>query len=620
MTTPKSLIAQSLGGLPVQLDPLLRDYDSFRSALIELANRLTPEWTDFFDGDPGVVLLEAMSYVAGVQSYMLDRVQNESYLLTAQQRSSVIKLLRLINYELSPPAVASCPITITTDQPNVLLEANVFTVSSEETAESPAISFQIIEDVVIPLAGTYTVDDISGLVVYEGESIIGEVVATSDGEANQSYALQEEGVALGVGAPLNVYVNSVEWTRKLTFLESEPTDEHYKIEIDEDGVVTIIFGDGINGKIPPSGQDITADYRIGGGDEGNSVGIGTLTDFTPAVAGVVSVTNTVQPSGGKPAETIDEAKQQGPLTLRALDRAVTLEDFETLAKQVSGVRAARAAHVNGPFEVNVYVAASGSNPVPSGKWYPELDAGTGLLGGVGRYLSERKVVPTQLHVEAPTIVRPYLEAEVIVLPNILRSDVEFEIKTNLSEYFTSLLDQFGVGVPLSRIHQIIENTRGVDFANILAFHRQSNMRRVYGFEDSFDAATFSIPTVYPQSVYDVYTIEWVSATSYRLVGESYGPIVDSLGNVRTFSSGTQYKISHFPFSSDPTIPDELAQFEILVAAGVPAPSNTARWVFGIDNYRGNIALSPYDILAATIYTNGDLDPTEVVLRLGGGIG
>jgi len=627
---PRELTAASLGGLPIQLNPTARDYRTIRSHLITLITQLTSEWTDFSAADPGVTILEAMSYLGDILSYQSDRVQNESYLITAQQRAAVIQLLRLIGYELQPRSGASANLVVVTSQPGVVLPAGPsWYVESVPSSITPALRFELLNPVTLPVPGVYTITEEPGLVAVHGETITSELVGQSTGQPNQRFNLFQTPLVLNPdgSSPLRIWVGITEWSPSGTdssgksFLGNEPDDQVYRWEVDEAGRVLIRFGDGVNGAIPPSGEQITATYRIGGGAIGNQVGRNALNTY-PTIVGLDSVTNPDQPSGGSDAETLEHAKKYGPLSLRTLDRAVTLEDYETLALQLpgGGVKAAKADHTSS-IEVTVYIMAEGSNPIPSGTWYPELDTGTGLIGAVGRWLTEKKCAPSKLQVKPPTVVRPRFEADIYVLPNVLRNDVRYEVEKNLAEYFLGLLEDFGRGVPLSRLIQIIENTRGVDWLNALAFHRFPEGRFRRGYEAAFTNGLVTVSEIKTTVEYDHYTIKWVGPNQFKLVGEAHGVILDASGVEEVFVANAEHALSLYPLSTEPIYADQVPQFTLEVDVD-PAylPRRGDEWEFGVDNYLGNVAVKPFEVLYATILNGEQLDSLEFNLRFGGGIG
>ncbi len=137
------------------------------------------------------------------------------------------------------------------------------------------------------------------------------------------------------------------WSEVVDFGESGPRDRH----VVWDSVTgELRFGplirqpDGTRlqcGAVPADGAQIrVSGYRTGAGADGN-VGARTLTVLRSAIPFVALVSNLGPGTGGVDAETPDEAKIRGPLTLRTGNRAVTARDFEQIALQ-SSVEVARA--------------------------------------------------------------------------------------------------------------------------------------------------------------------------------------------------------------------------------------------------------------------------------------
>ncbi len=103
---------------------------------------------------------------------------------------------------------------------------------------------------------------------------------------------------------------------------------------------TLALGDGALGEVPPAGRAIRAWYRRGGGEDGN-VAAETLTALKDPLRGV-QVTNPTPATGGRAAETLDNALVRGPKELHSLQRAVTADDFELVALKTLEVARAKA--------------------------------------------------------------------------------------------------------------------------------------------------------------------------------------------------------------------------------------------------------------------------------------
>ena len=85
------------------IDYLAKDFNSFRTALLNFSALHYPEWQERSEADFGVMFLEALASVADDLSYQQDRIAAEAWIETATERRSLVRLARLVDYE---PVVA----------------------------------------------------------------------------------------------------------------------------------------------------------------------------------------------------------------------------------------------------------------------------------------------------------------------------------------------------------------------------------------------------------------------------------------------------------------------------------------------------------------------------------
>lgn len=625
----------SLGGLPIQIDYTARDFEAIRAELLSLATQLTPEWTDREAGDIGVTILEAVSYVADILSYQLDRVQNESYLTTAQTREAVVDLLRLINYEMAPASPATVAMTIQTNEDNVTLPVG-FTVKTKQDGITVPQEYSLTQAITLPVAGYYCVDyqeakvtrifgqtpAINNNLIFVAGDAVSDAVGTSNGTADQAFYLPSYPVCISSDgfASISVTVDGELYEARTTFIGSDPDDAIFVYRFDAEQRAIIRFGDGVNGKIPVVNGAIIANYRINGGLETNRAGVGSITDFD-FIQGVTQVYNVSSPSGGSDPETIVEAKKKGPMSLRALDRCVTLEDYEVLAMLTEGgsIRAAKAVQGDTPLTVDLYIAVQGDDPTPSGKWYESLQSGYGIVGAVGRWINEKKPVPSRVNILPPVAIKPYFEATVYLQANLLQQLVAYEVDLVLQQLFNEVTNDFGENIPLSKILQVIENTRGVNYVDAKAFHRFPQARYVSGSELAFEGATVSVTGMAEQMTANTYTILWVGYNTYRLrkrdnsfvVGEDKLPV--------TYTAGATYLITELNFNPSDNEPSQRDQFSLSISLGPDLPKAGNMWEFTVDDYLGNINARNHEIVVAPIDAKGRLFEDNVNLTFIGGI-
>ena len=158
------------------------------------------------------------------------------------------------------------------------------------------------------------------------------------------------------------------WAPRQDLLGSGPDDRHFVVEIDDNRVAWLRFGDGECGRTPEAGEAFHAHYRVGNGTIGN-VGAGSLTQlvFRDAFSSgsTLRVRNPMAAAGGTAPENVAEAKLRAPQAFRRrLERAVTAADYAAIVMRdfASAVqRAAAVMRASGAcVEVQVAIDAAGS--------------------------------------------------------------------------------------------------------------------------------------------------------------------------------------------------------------------------------------------------------------------
>jgi predicted phage baseplate assembly protein len=189
---------------------------------------------------------------------------------------------------------------------------------------------------------------VNAVEIDQRSTITGRVVGTSNGNADQEMQLpagsvESESLALEVEEDR---VGFVGWTAIADLALAGRDSAVFKLD-PEAG--TIRFGDGVRGRIPVAGRRVRVRVMRAGGGRAGNLPPGTLKDVTafearPPFARVASKLKLLQSlatDGGQDAESLPEAEQRIPAILRHRDRAVTAEDFRTLAVEAPGVTVAR---------------------------------------------------------------------------------------------------------------------------------------------------------------------------------------------------------------------------------------------------------------------------------------
>lgn len=306
---------------------------------------------------------------------------------------------------LLPALVPGRPLVFSNRAETVVQVVTVRRAEVDETAGSTELWWDAVTPA--PAAG-WRLDDLKifGNVarVSHGRTVA-ETLGGSDGVTPfQRFALRESPLTVlpGVagGEPeLEVRVDDVLWERVQDFGESGPDDRHYRSVTDAVFVTSVVFGDGRNGAVPPSGKDnVTAVYRVGLGRAGDVEPrrLSRLKRAHPLLDRVVNVTAV---SGGAEPADAEAIRSQSTRWIRTFDRAVSISDLADLALTMPGIARAASRWDQARGAVLVVATATGEAP-------PALDP-------VRVFLDARRdvTVPLELSGPEPRAVRITVDVE-----------------------------------------------------------------------------------------------------------------------------------------------------------------------------------------------------------------
>lgn len=267
----------------------------------------------------------------------------------------------------------------------------------------------------------------------------------------------------------------IRWQSQPHLLFSGPNDRHYVVERARG---RLIFGDGEHGKVPPLGAAILArQYRSGGGLCGN-IGAGKLNQILGPIGGVQEAFNPVPASGGADGESPEMLLTRGPQTLRHCGRALSVQDYETLAREASvAVAFARTIPCRDPGGrtapgwVTLVIIPQSGEPQP---WPP-----FGLCEQVRRFIGRQAVAAlsagAQIYVTGPDYRAVDVETTIVPIEFSEAGAVERRARQALETFLHPLRGgpsgrgwEPGRDVYLSDISSVLERVEGVDYVKELA--------------------------------------------------------------------------------------------------------------------------------------------------------
>jgi len=448
-----------------QIQPLNKSIEEIYADLMQYKKTNCPSYTSESNADFGNVVLWNVSVLSRWLGDLMEVVQDNSYLISARTRKSIINLCQLIDYQLSERGASSVSVTFNLESGHP--EFTIPTGTKVGTLEKPDLSSIIFETTTdqVCTVGTTSVN----IDCIHGETISNEILGSSDNSQFQEFALSRSPVVWQSETieVLNVNIWE-EWTRVDSFIDSTGIDKHYKTIVDEDGITNILFGDGEYGMIPQRGSNnIRASYRIGGGTEGN-VAAESITELITSVDYVDSVINSSAASGGTERETIEHAKIFAPSSVKTLSRVLNKWDAELICESYvsssfGSIAQAKAVEIGGQLVSIMILPASGG--YPSTEFRSELQS----------YLSDRKVVCSIFQVVDPTYQAIDIAATVWIVDGYAISEVIAAVRLALVSYLSPIYQEpetglyphdFGRNIYISDLYRIIDSVDGVDNCNI----------------------------------------------------------------------------------------------------------------------------------------------------------
>ena len=326
-------------------------------------------------------------------------------------------------------------------------------------------------------------------------STVEEVIGNGEGQgAFQRFLLAQPRLtylpaetASGMKPEIEVRVNSVKWELGESIAELRPVvvpgrtvggvpqrtalPLKYLAAVDDAEKTFLTTGDGITtGERLPTGiTNVRAIYRVGGGRGGN-VGEGTITQLASPPLNVTKVRNLMAASGGVDREDVDQARKNVPLAVMALDRLVSVVDYESFVRKFAGIAKAQAKvlSINGQNTVVVTIAGLDDIPVVRDSLLYR-----NLVTTVKKFADPEQAVL----IEPRELLLLLTQARIKVEDNHLFEVVKEEVRQRILKRFTFERAELGESVLLSDLIETIQNTPGVRYVDVDMFDR---MRQFYG--------------------------------------------------------------------------------------------------------------------------------------------
>ncbi len=263
----------------------------------------------------------------------------------------------------------------------------------------------------------------------------------------------------GAESTLKVFVNDVQWHKTDTLAELSPADRKFITRTDDEGKTTVVFGNGERGaRLPTGAENIRAIYRNGIGQAGN-VRAEQISLLVTRPLGVKEVINPLRASGGADKEGRDLARKNAPLTVTALDRLVSTEDYADFARTFAGIGKSVAARFSDGRRELVHVTIAGADDIP-------IDESSDLFRNLTQALRQFGDPFQPFKVEVRELKFLVISARVRILPDYLWDPVVTNVRAKLLDTFSFERRELAEDVLLSEAISAMQSVKGVAHVDV----------------------------------------------------------------------------------------------------------------------------------------------------------
>jgi len=433
------------------------DFDTIKSNL-KTYFQAKSDFSDYdFEASGLSNILDVLAYNTHINGLTANFAINESFLKSAQLRSSVVAHAETVGYYPASKTGATATIdfkVVTSDTITASASLPAFTTFTG-TLGDDTFTFQTLVAHTATNDGTGTFQfktesGLSSVVITEGTQktktfIVGE---TTD---NQVYVIPDESLDKNT-----LKVEVFDTTTSSTFntyndIESvvriDTNSRVYIIRETPNGQYEIIFGeDSVLGKAPVAGNKIVVTYLASNGADANSITTFTAdsqlpiggTSYTP------TVTTTVNSAGGGDKESIESIKLNAPINFASQQRLVTAEDYKAIVSQRFTTLLDDVAAWGGEDNIpatfgDVYLSLSFKDGISAAV---QTDTKNTIQNTIGPNLGIMSI-----DVEFVDPVNTFIELAVTFdfdpdLTNLTLDATQSNIKTELATFFTTNLGKF----------------------------------------------------------------------------------------------------------------------------------------------------------------------------------
>ena len=312
------------------------DFDQVSGSLKEYLKGQTTLKDYDFEGSNLAILTDLLAYSAHTSAFNANMVASEMFLDTAQIRKNVVSRAKELGYTPSSRTASKSTFDLTVNSPTIAgATPNSLTLNRghEFTTVFDGTSYTFISldnKTITPTAGTFKFEDLN---IYQGK-LTTDVYRYSSQVTNQRFPLLNPNIDTST-ITINITSNNTvtAWTKAGDLTNITTTSTVFYTQENDEGLFEVYFGDGVIGKEPIDGDEISISYLVT--DSTHANGASTFSMATSIQGNSdVTMTNTVSASGGKDIETPDQIKFSASKFYTSQNRLVTVQDYKAKLQEL----------------------------------------------------------------------------------------------------------------------------------------------------------------------------------------------------------------------------------------------------------------------------------------------
>lgn len=435
------------------------DFESIKTQFKNYLKSQT-QFKDYnFEGSNMSVFLDVLAYNTYQNNFYTNMAVNEMFLDSAVLKNSVMSHAKELNYLPRSRRSARALVTITIVDATIGGQTVTIPAYSDFTTTYQGASYNFVNDKTYVArktgVGTFVAENVE---IYEGQML--------SSFEREGYFIGDDGILRVILTNENADTDSIEvfvdaeatedanqFIRKDDLFGVGPTDKVFYVEPYYDGRYTVYFGNNVFGLQPQAFEDIRVRYRITSGVESNGAFSFELGAQLPT--STITVETISKAAGGGDRETLENIRYFAPKSLQIQERAITTSDYEILLKQ------------NFP-EIDSVAAYGGETlePPQFGRVAISVYLGEGreglssvLSSAYIKFLKEKSPLGIEPVFIPSEFIYGCVQANVYFNPKVTKKSagqIETEVRTAISTYNTTYLDNFDTTLRLSKLSSNID--------------------------------------------------------------------------------------------------------------------------------------------------------------------